>query len=218
LHIFAYFALQRIFCIFIAYFGFFGKNDAKIHLYCTNLVNFVLKILKTLVSLNSWIRFFWKMAPQPSSRAALLRQWIGKFPEGVYTTDGPIILAITKLETQGLPMTEVADILLEVRNSLDNASGEIGTKIRQKWDKVIDRNPGFIKMSKIGRVLSGQIVNEFDMPPNVITRFKFAPLTSCDVERSFSLYKTILTDRRTSFTPENIEMYLVANCELNYDS
>ena len=80
------------------------------------------------------------------------------------------------------------------------------------------KNPGFIKIRQIGQVLSGQIVENFNMSPNQISCFKFAPLTSCDVERSFSIYKTILTDRRTNFTPENLEMYLVANCHRNYDS
>jgi len=117
-----------------------------------------------------------------------------------------------------LPLTTVADILLDVANSLDNATGEIGQKISQKFDKVIKKNPGFTKISQIGRVLSGRILNDFDMPPNLISRFKFAPLTSCDVERSFSIYKTILTDNRTRFTPENLEMYLVSNCDQNYDN
>jgi len=49
------------------------------------------------------------------------------------------------------------------------------------------------------------------MPPEIISCYKFGNLTSVDVERSFSIYKTVLTDRRTSYTPENIEMYLVTN-------
>ncbi len=40
---------------------------------------------------------------------------------------------------------------------------------------------------------------------------KYAPLTSVDVERSFSVYKRILTDRRQNLTETNIEMYNVIN-------
>ena len=36
----------------------------------------------------------------------------------------------------------------------------------------------------------------------------YAPMVSCDVERSFSLYKTLLNDR-TSFTEDSIEKYIV---------
>lgn len=35
---------------------------------------------------------------------------------------------------------------------------------------------------------------------------------SCDVGRSFSMYKHFMTDRRTSMTEENIEMHLICNC------
>jgi len=38
-------------------------------------------------------------------------------------------------------------------------------------------------------------------------------MTSCDVERTFSVYKNIFTDRRCSFTEENLEMYVICNCE-----
>ena len=37
----------------------------------------------------------------------------------------------------------------------------------------------------------------------------YAPMVSCDVERSFSLYKTLLNDRRTSFTEDSIEKYMI---------
>lgn len=38
---------------------------------------------------------------------------------------------------------------------------------------------------------------------------EFAPLVSVDVERSFSVLKNVLTDKRTNFTPENLEKVLV---------
>ena len=40
-------------------------------------------------------------------------------------------------------------------------------------------------------------------------KLKFCPITSVDVERSFPLYKNVLTDRRQSFLTENLEMYLI---------
>ncbi|CAI6357265.1 unnamed protein product [Macrosiphum euphorbiae] len=44
----------------------------------------------------------------------------------------------------------------------------------------------------------------------------FAPITSVDVERSFSTYKSILTEKRTSMTSENIEKYIIVHCFKNY--
>jgi hypothetical protein len=49
------------------------------------------------------------------------------------------------------------------------------------------------------------------MCASVISSFKFAPITWCHVERSFSSYKhsLTLTDRRQNLTMENIEKYMV---------
>jgi hypothetical protein len=44
---------------------------------------------------------------------------------------------------------------------------------------------------------------------DLVPYFMFAPVTSCDVERSFSKFKDILTFKRSSFTAENLEKYIV---------
>jgi len=45
---------------------------------------------------------------------------------------------------------------------------------------------------------------------------KFAPMTSCDVERSFSVYKTTLTDNRRRFLFENIKHHVIVQCNKDY--
>ena len=47
-------------------------------------------------------------------------------------------------------------------------------------------------------------------------RCEFCPLTSCEVERSFSIYKAFLRDNRQRFTKDNIKKHLVIryNCFL----
>lgn len=44
--------------------------------------------------------------------------------------------------------------------------------------------------------------------PNELASFKYAPITSVDVERSFSMYKSFLRPNRQSFTFDNIKKYL----------
>lgn len=92
------------------------------------------------------------------------------------------------------------------------AVGPIGEAIQQKLEQVKSKNTDFTKMIDIVKVLTGGEA-DLEMAPNLISAFKFAPMTSCDVERSFSIYKNILADNRTNFTPENLEMYLICNCE-----
>jgi len=45
-----------------------------------------------------------------------------------------------------------------------------------------------------------------------ISNMKYGPLTSVDVERSFSRYKSILRPNRRTFKFENLQMYVVSNC------
>jgi hypothetical protein len=47
---------------------------------------------------------------------------------------------------------------------------------------------------------------------DIIGKLKYAPITTVDVERSFSAYKNILSDRRHNFTMANIEQHLIISC------
>jgi len=45
-----------------------------------------------------------------------------------------------------------------------------------------------------------------------LTDFKFSPITSCDVERSFSIYKSIPTYRRQHFSFDNLKLDFIPHC------
>jgi len=98
-------------------------------------------------------------------------------------------------------------------SELTNIQGEKGIIIKTKVTQLYQKNKGYQVMEKIGLVQSGN--NEEQLPenltPSLVADTKNAPLTSVDVERSFSLYKYILTDRRTSLTPEHMEQYIIVN-------
>ena len=85
-------------------------------------------------------------------------------------------------------------------------------EIQNKMNKVLEGNPGLSKLIDIAKVLTGGVV-EIAMDPNMISALKFAPMTSTDVERSFSIYKTVLAENRMNFKPENLERYLICNRE-----
>ena len=48
--------------------------------------------------------------------------------------------------------------------------------------------------------------------PEESASLKFAPITLCDVERSFSIHKSILNDKRYAFFFENLKMIFIINC------
>ncbi|CAI6375765.1 unnamed protein product [Macrosiphum euphorbiae] len=73
---------------------------------------------------------------------------------------------------------------------------------------------GYQILLGIQNVLSGDEDGHLptNYSPDMTSNMKFSPITSVDVERSFSLYKHILSDRRTHMTPEHMEQYIVINC------
>jgi hypothetical protein len=80
---------------------------------------------------------------------------------------------------------------------------------------VLEQNYGFSIICKINGILGGNGAALGEEDPalnsnNVHT--SNTPLTSCDVKRSFSMYKKILSDNRRSFSFENLKMHVVIRC------
>ena len=67
-------------------------------------------------------------------------------------------------------------------------------------NEVIKKNQGYEQIKLISRILNGQqnFIEKLRINYNVgeIICFNYAPITSCDVERSFSKYKWFLADNR----------------------
>lgn len=116
---------------------------------------------------------------------------------------------IKQLETQQVPLTESIGIINALKNKIYTVPGPVGEEVRRKFDEVLNKNEGFQTLTKISSVLAGSTQEELNMNPNILAKFKYAPITSVDVERSFSAYKNILTDRRRNLTMEHLEQYLV---------
>ena len=91
------------------------------------------------------------------------------------------------------------------------AYGEVGKAVSTKCDRVVKNNPGYENIVKIKDVIVGK--EEVELERNIAQHavyFKFAPVTSVEVERTFS--KTILSDRRLSLTTENLNKMLIISC------
>jgi len=52
----------------------------------------------------------------------------------------------------------------------------------------------------------------FELSPSDIMRFKYAPITSVDVERSFSRFKNILRPNRRHLTFDNLKEIVIIQC------
>ena len=71
-------------------------------------------------------------------------------------------------------------------------------------------------METIANILEGKETSctkiSEELTSDDICHMKFAPITSVDVERSFSTYKNILSDNRRSLVFENIKHYIIVQC------
>jgi hypothetical protein len=107
-----------------------------------------------------------------------------------YVNDFAFLPKIIKgLEKQGLKKSEQMDLLNEAKSQL-------------KDEVLIKLNNSLAKNTDIHSFIEN---NDFTFRKKTI----YAPLISVDVERSFSLYKNILSDRRQCLKTENIEKYNV---------
>lgn len=127
---------------------------------------------------------------------------------------------IKRLEAKGLPFVEAFDIIRDVRHRLNGIPGEKKEILISKFDLVMDKNPGFKAMEAAASVLQGN--NEVSVPdifsPGDIANLRFCPVVSVDVERSFSAYKMLISDKRQNMKKENIQRIMVSHCYLNTEA
>jgi len=110
-------------------------------------------------------------------------------------------------------LVEQLNLIQKVDDSLKSATGKAADSVYEKFSYVIEKNSGFKTISAICSILNGETDSVgIDFTPVQVSGLKYAPITSCDVERSFSRYKAVMRDNRQSFKPENISMYMVSHC------
>lgn len=105
------------------------------------------------------------------------------------------------LEKSGVPLNDAITLIENTKISLQKCNGQKGKSVYEKFKKILSKNEGFDTLSKISKILNGKsesIELGEDLSANDMTFFKYAPITSTDVERSFSRYKNVLTDKRRS--------------------
>ncbi|KAH6946592.1 hypothetical protein HPB50_014148 [Hyalomma asiaticum] len=127
---------------------------------------------------------------------------------------GAVAKSTKKLESSGAALTQSVELMLDVQERFATVpDGPVADRVTAKLKAVLDKNPGFYVLKQVSNVLSG---TNSKIPGEIrgskVPDYKYAPLTSVDVERSFSAYKQILTERRHNFKPEKLEMVLVCHC------
>ncbi|KAJ4445686.1 hypothetical protein ANN_12371 [Periplaneta americana] len=117
--------------------------------------------------------------------------------------------SIILLESSKLQLSEALNIVYKVSQTvIQNNNSLISEKVKCKLRNVIAKNSAYSQLRIINDVPSGHdktsevgVLKRSDFP-----FFKYAPITSCDVERTFSQYKNCLSDHRRRFTLQSLKI------------
>ena len=100
--------------------------------------------------------------------------------------------SIARLETVGMQLWNAINIVNQTESELSGVQGQVANKINAKLQSMLERNPGYSTLCKVSGILCGNEAelggNEQGLSANDLTLFKYSPVMSCDVERSFSSY------------------------------
>ena len=122
----------------------------------------------------------------------------------------------TTKKSEGVSLADSIEIIDNVSVAMKRLTGTTGKNICRKMENVLKKNVSLAMLNKIKNILNGELIDMKDLPEdldiNDLTYFKYAPITSVNVERSFSAYKTLLTNNRRSFKVENIKKHLIIQC------
>jgi hypothetical protein len=121
--------------------------------------------------------------------------------------------AIKTLEKDGLPLADALKCIDDVTDDLPFGSlGSKAAKINTKMTSILEKNKGLHTLRAISTALTAERTEDRVAARGLIkerltsedlTYYKFAPTTSCSVERSFSVYKTLNCPNRQSFEFQN---------------
>ncbi len=120
--------------------------------------------------------------------------------------------AILQLKEAGLPLADSLEIVTDAQRWLNSVPGSKGLVFKEKLDQVVKKNQSLELLNKVNQVLQGEEVNlPPEMRPDAAASLKFCLIVSVDVERSFSQFKNILTDKRHGFTEGNLTKFILCN-------
>jgi len=103
---------------------------------------------------------------------------------------GFLSVNITRLESSGQLLSEAISIVNNTTDNINKAGGQIGNEICSKFKTILEKNSGFKTVCQISKVLNGELEIiegiEEELTAEDFVFFKFSPITSVEVERSFS--------------------------------
>ena len=127
---------------------------------------------------------------------------------------GFLLSSIKRLEEAGLPLSESLAIVEDAAKKIESIPGPKGAFFSAKMKNVLKKNGALKLLQDVNGVLQGKedAAGPANMSASDMANLKFCPLAIVDVERLFSIFKNILSERRQRFTEQNLKQTLIVNC------
>ena len=110
----------------------------------------------------------------------------------------------------------ISSALNELEREFDLLSDKFGKNVQLMLKETLSKNVDLLKIRHFNAIINGHesnfLLEDCKHSPNEIAFYKFAPLVSCEVERQFSAYKYILSDRRESLHFDNLAKVFSIYC------
>lgn len=116
------------------------------------------------------------------------------------------------LEERNMELVNALQIFQSALRKISVAYGDIGRKVQKKCDHIVANNPDLKTVENIRDIIVGEEVDMERTFAQHAMYFKFAPVTSVEVERSFSKLNMLLTEHRLSIKTENVKNFLLISC------
>ena len=132
-----------------------------------------------------------------------------------------IAKAIGKLEERDTPLTTALRLLHDCTERVVSLPSQNAAKAKAKCEAVFLKNKGLQTLNLISKVLSGEQLSATEQAsiqaysPVELSHFRFCPITSCEVESTFSRYEAVMRANRCSFHFEHLKWHFVSQCNFN---
>jgi hypothetical protein len=114
---------------------------------------------------------------------------------------------IKYFENQNLPLSEAITKLNSTLTNLKSIDDHFGAQLTTKITSIFSKNPDFqIWQQFVSQDLQNNVGPQYKQ---FVQYFNHPPLSSVDVERTFSLFRDLLTPKRTKLGPENLKTLLL---------
>ena len=122
-----------------------------------------------------------------------------------------------ELESDDISLNDSLSKVDKLEESFKNIDENSEISVYGEFKRVMSANSGLEQIKTISNIISGRCEQLYtdNFVLEEILAFSRAPITDCSIERSFSIFKLILSDRRHKLSADSIKYLLIIKYNKN---